>query len=88
MVVFGSGESFADPTGDNGKYFQPNAELLVSSVNWLRERPAAAQILGRPTAEFRPGPNLSFGNAVLVPALGVCMAVLALGLGVWVARRK
>ena len=88
VVVFGSGESFADPTGDNGKYFQPNAELLVSSVNWLRERPAAAQILGRPTAEFRPGPNLSFGNAVLVPALGVCMAVLALGLGVWVARRK
>jgi hypothetical protein len=88
VVVFGSGEAFADPTGENGRYFQPNAELLVSSVNWLRERPAAAQILGRPTAEFRPGPNLSFGNAVLVPALGVCMAVLALGLGVWVARRK
>ena len=89
VAVFGSGEAFADARDRNAEGFATaNREMLAATVNWLRDRPTAANIVGREVAEYRPNKQMSITTALFVPLFGTVAGVIALGLGVWMARRK
>lgn len=88
MVVFGSGEAFVDPTQRGGEKLAANADLVAASVNWLRERPAAANITGKEAGEYKASRDLTMYNGLLLPTVGTLIATLALGVGVWAYRRK
>ncbi len=88
LVVFGSGAAFVDPTQRTGEKLAANADLVAVSVNWLRERPSAANITGKEAGEYKPSRELTETNGLYVPVIGSLITTLALGLGVWAYRRK
>jgi len=87
IVVIGSGNSFADVSGAAVQFFASNRLLLATCVNTLKDRPDTAHILGQDRSTFTVSPVLNFGNVVAVPTVVICAVILALGLGVWFARR-
>ena len=89
VVVFGSGDAFADPaTSEAAAKVRPNAALLATAVNWLRDRPTAANVTGKNLTEYQINRNLDGFKGLLLPVFGTLIAVVALGLGVWAYRRK
>jgi hypothetical protein len=88
VVVYGSGDAFADPPQGQARKLAVNPELLAATVNWLRDRPTASNITGKEVAEFKPNRSLDGYKGLLLPVVGTMIAVVALGLGVWVYRRK
>ena len=87
--MYGSGDAFADPQQRGGAdKTAVNPELLAATVNWLRDRPTAANVTGKEVAEFKPNRQLDGYTGLLLPVLGTLIATAALGLGVWVYRRK
>ncbi len=88
LVVFGSGEAFVDPAQRGGEKYAANADLVAAAVNWLRERPAAANITGKEAGEYKASRDLTMYNGLLLPTVGTLIATLALGVGVWAYRRK
>ena len=87
MAVFGSGEAFADDTR-RGRLVDLNAQLVVTTVNWLRDRPAVANIATKPYGLYVPNARASEVQVFWLPVGVTLMGVIALGLGVWVFRRK
>jgi hypothetical protein len=88
VVAYGSGDAFADPPPRSAPKLATNPELLAATVNWLRDRPTAANITGKEVAEFRPNKQLDGYKGLLLPVFGTLIATAAVGLGVWVYRRK
>lgn len=88
VVVYGSGDAFADAPAEQGRKLAANPELLAATVNWLRERPTASNITGKELAEFKPNKAIDGTKGLLLPVFGTLIAVVAVGLGVWVYRRK
>ena len=86
VVVFGSGDSFADRAGRGGA--NPNAQLLAVAANTLRERPAVADVAAKPYGVFTPNPDTDVVKTVMLPGLMAVLGTAALGLGVWMVRRR
>jgi hypothetical protein len=88
VVVYGSGDAFADTSGPSSRKYAVNPEMLAATVNWLRERPTAANITGKEVTEYQANKSMSGSQALLLPVFGTLIATVVLGLGVWVYRRK
>ena len=64
------------------------AEMFANSIDWLRDRPAVANIANKTYGRYNVKPDFGFVRGTLLPVGLVLFAVLALGTGVWVTRRK
>ncbi len=87
-IVFGCGEIFIDNPGRGGSDSSFPAEMFANSVDWLRDRPAVANIANKTYGRYNVKPDVGFVRGTLLPVGLVLFAVLALGTGVWVTRRK
>ncbi len=88
-VILGSGEGFADPDGQNrARYAENNAEFFAAAINWLRDRPAVANISGKTYGEYHPPKTADDVRIFWLPFGVTLLGVIALGAGVWVSRRK
>lgn len=87
VIVFGSGDSFSDDPNHN-RIVDLNARLLTLTVNWLRDRPPVANIATKPYGLYLPNEKTSEVQVFWLPVGVTLMGVIALGLGVWVFRRK
>jgi len=89
MVVFGDA-TWASNFGIE-RLRKDHADLFVSCVNWLRDKPTVVK-LADPKERKEYTLNLSseaeFWNLALIPGALLVLATIALGLGVWVVRRR
>ena len=67
---------------------EANARLLSVTVNWLREQPAVANIAAKTYGYYTPDRTLSVFRAGVLPVAVASLLTAALGVGVWVVRRK
>jgi hypothetical protein len=88
LAVYGSGEAFADPDRRRGPQTQDAAELFAATVNWLRDRPDVANIANKPYSTYQLSRGADSIRLLWLPWASALLGVLALGLGVWVFRRK
>ncbi len=89
LVVVGSGEAFADPTRRSARGTDDApADLVAVTVNWLRDRPAVANIAAKDYRTYSLDRKASDTALLWLPVGAVLAGILALGLGVWVFRRK
>ena len=86
VTVFASGDAFAD--GDRRAGANPDAELVAVAANALRERPPAADIAAKTYGVFKPSPGTDLVKTVVLPGLIAVLGTAALGLGVWMVRRR
>jgi len=84
VVIFGY-SGFEDD--ERGGYTAP-AELVSASVNWLRDRPAVANEGAKPYGVYTPNPKFDWTRGVTLPVLLVILGIAAVGLGLWVVRRR
>lgn len=88
VVVYGFGEFFSDETTRTFRGKSLQADLFAASVNWLRDRPAVANIPSKTYGEYTLNPKVDGLRLVVLP-VGLCMmTILAVGLGVLVLRRS
>jgi hypothetical protein len=85
VVVFGYG-GFEDSEQQGGRAFQ--AEVVSASVNWLRDRPAVANEGAKPYGVYTPNPKFDWTRGVTLPVMLVILGIAAVGLGLWVLRRR
>ena len=88
MAVFGSGEAFADSERRGAPIAEVNAELFTLTVNWLRERPPVWSVANKTYGVYNLGKGADNARLIVLPALASSLGVLALGIGVWMFRRK
>jgi hypothetical protein len=73
-----------------GREGQNNRELFVSCVNWLRGRPdiGTQPVEAKTRAEFRLPEQAGTTRLLFLPIALILLAVICMGTGVWVVRRR
>lgn len=89
LVVFGDA-SWVSNREIAGRQGADNYDLFASCVNWLRERPdvGTQAVADKTRAEYRLPPDAGGVRLLVLPVAMILLAVLGLGLGVWVVRRR
>lgn len=87
VVVIGSG-TFADDQVRDESTVAAQVELFAASANWLRDRPAVANMPSKTYGYYTPPKSVNVVRILWFPIALVIGGVGALGLGVWVLRRK
>jgi hypothetical protein len=87
LAVFGSGQAFTDRASRGEINPAAAIAVLTATVNWLRDRPAVANIPAKTYGEYMPNPNTDLFRAFILPVGLTLIAIVTLGLGVWVFRR-
>ncbi len=88
VAVFGCGDFFSDETGRRLQGAQLQADLFVTSVDWLRDRPAVAAVATKQYSRYTLTPKVDEVRLAWLPGGVAVLAILALGAGVWVLRRQ
>ena len=89
IAVFGSGEAFLDPNPRGESYdAESSAQLFTVTVNWLREQPPVANIAAKAYGTYAFNPTFDLLRFGLLPVLMASLMTAALGVGVWIVRRK
>ncbi len=86
MVVFGdarfASNRFVNTTA-------PYYDFLTSSIEWLAERPGNIGIRPRESTSFALQPeNVNKARLLWLPLALILLAIVGMGLGVWVVRRR
>jgi hypothetical protein len=88
LAVFGMANFITNPrldeTRGNPEYF----DLFAGTLDWLRERPSNIGIEPRTYKNYMLSANASGFRLVLLPGILALVAIVGLGAGVWVARRR
>lgn len=87
IVVIGSG-TFADDQVRTQSGVAMQVDLFAASANWLRDRPAVANMPSKTYGYYTPPKSVNVVRILWFPIALVIGGVGALGLGVWVLRRK
>jgi hypothetical protein len=87
LVVFGDATFVTNPLASPRSGTQ-NFSLFASTLDWLAERPTSIGVEPRELSVYRLEPTANRARLVLLPGLLAVMAVMGLGLGVWVVRRR
>jgi hypothetical protein len=87
LVVFGDATFVTNPLASARSGTQ-NFSLFASTLDWLAERPTSIGVEPRELSVYRLDPTANRARLLLLPGLLAVMAVLGLGLGVWVVRRR
>jgi len=86
-VIFGySGFEDDDMMAKQGYTVPP--ELVTASVNWLRDRPAVANEGAKPYGIYTPSAKWDWTRGYTLPVMLVILGIAAVGLGLWVLRRR
>ncbi|WP_088253624.1 Gldg family protein [Fimbriiglobus ruber] len=88
VVAFGFGDVFSD---QGGRGFQSNpvpTNMFTASVNWLRERPAVANLTSKTYGRFSLNPAADDARLRWLPVGILLASIPAVGFGVWMFRRK
>ena len=88
LAVFGSGAAFLDDDPREPHGAEASAYLLSVTVNWLREQPSVANIAAKSYGFYSPDRKLDVFRAGVLPVLMASLLTAALGVGVWIVRRK
>jgi hypothetical protein len=89
FAIFGTSDFLSDSTLQRGRSERTKSlELTAGIVDWLRERPTNIGIAPKEYRIYEMSPNASFTNLVWIPMAAVIFAVVGIGLGVWLARRR
>jgi hypothetical protein len=86
MVVVGD-YSFASNTAANSRV-SPYYDFLTSSMEWLAQRPANIGIKPKESGSFALGANVSWFRLIWLPVGLTVLAVVGIGTGIWVVRRR
>jgi hypothetical protein len=88
MVVFGDASWVANQaiSRENSGFF----ELFVSTLNWLRERPEIGKMADDKERKFFTPSTTPEGIVRLqwLPGFLICLAIVGLGGGIWLVRRR
>ena len=89
VAVYGSGTFFADPPARERERAGSGrgAELLAATVDWMRDRPAAANVATKPYGMYERPAEMDPVRSQLIPIGVTLLTIIAFGLGVWVFRR-
>jgi len=85
VAVFGCGYTFRD---DNPQGPEAASQLFSVTVNWLREQPPVANIAAKTYGFYSPDRKLDVFRAGVLPVLMGSLLTAALGVGVYIIRRK
>jgi len=87
MIVFGcstmASNQHVSEQGNRGEF-----EVLSSCLDWLRERPNSIGIEAKKREFYAVAPTAGLAKMVLLPGLLAAIAIVGLGTGVWVVRRR
>lgn len=87
VAVFGCGW-FASDEASRSAIGSPGRDMMGSTIDWVRDRPAVALPDKVPNPPYVLKAGYTEQRLVYVPGLLVMLAVVGLGAGVWVIRRK
>jgi uncharacterized membrane protein len=87
-IVVGSGEVFSDQWLRSIQPSNYAVELFAGLVDALRERPAVASLASKQYGTYVPPGDEQMTRMFWMPILLVPLVVAAIGVGVWVVRRK
>jgi hypothetical protein len=88
IVVFGNTTFAANPNMEEGRAPGVYYDLFGSSLAWLRERPQQIGVRAKEFQNFSLAPDVDLSLLILQPALMMTSAIVALGTGVWIVRRR
>jgi hypothetical protein len=88
LAVYGSGAMFLDDDPRSPHGAAENAKLMSITVNWLRDQPAVANVVAKTYGYYAPDRTLSVFRAGVLPVAMASLLTAALGVGVWIVRRK
>jgi ABC-type uncharacterized transport system len=84
MVVFGDYTFASNTVANNAPYY----DFVISSMEWLAERPANIGIKPKESSSFVLGSNVNFRGMILLPVGLMILAIVGVGSGIWVVRRR
>lgn len=87
MVVLGNRTLISNHVIAGGP-FGPCYDLFASCLAWLRERPSNIGIKPKSLDTYEPMPNADWSRMFWTPMLLMLTAIVGLGAGVWVVRRR
>jgi hypothetical protein len=87
LAVFGSATWVSNPYVDEQSPL-PNFDLFVSTLDWLRERPTNIGVEPRTLKTYTMDRSVNPARLLFLPPLLALVAILGLGAGVWVVRRR
>ena len=89
-VVVGTGDSFADPDPKEPQLrgVGTAADVFGAAVGYLRDRPPAAEVAAKTYGTYTLSPDADAARLLVLPGVIGTAGVAALGVGVWMLRRK
>lgn len=84
MVVFGDATFVSNIAALNAPYY----DFVISSMEWLAERPANIGIKPKESSTFVLGSNVNYRGMILLPVGLMILAIVGVGSGIWVVRRR
>ena len=87
LVVFGDA-SFASNVFVSDRSASMGFDLFASSLDWLRDRPGSIGIEPKKRNFYVISPAASLFKMIVLPGLIAAIAIVGLGTGVWVVRRR
>ena len=90
MIVFGSASWLSDENL-SGRQGTTGTELILSCISWLRDKSATTGITveAKKRKEYKLGIEPQGINRLkFLPSVLMMLAVLVLGTGVWIVRRR
>ena len=88
LAVFGSASWVGNARVDEQRAAEPNFDLFVSTLDWLRERPTNIGVEPRTFKNYSMDRSVNPARLLFLPPLLALVAILGLGAGVWVVRRR
>jgi hypothetical protein len=88
LAVFGTANFITNPRVDETRGNPDYFDLFAGTLDWLRERPSNIGIEPRTYKNYMLSANASGFRLVLLPGILALVAIVGLGAGVWVARRR
>lgn len=86
-VVIGSGSIFADPNARKGAVSEPPVDLVMSCLDWLRDRPTL-NIVNKSYTGYKPNRAAEYSRMFWLPVGLVMLTIVGMGTIVWVVRRR
>ena len=88
LVVFGTANFITNPRMDESRSDPLYFDLFAGTLEWLREKPANVGIEPRTYKNYMIDPGTTAFRLVFLPIVLALAAIIGLGVGVWVVRRR
>lgn len=89
LVVYGAARMASNsPVFSRNEPPPPYKDLIVSSLEWMAERPENIGIAPKKTNYYRFKGEVAAGRMILLPFGLMSLGILGLGMGIWVVRRN